>query len=316
MIGKHSRRVGRWRCGWRVLAWVAGIYVATLVVLLACEDRLAFPGWTFRKPWLGPPVNTVVEEASIATADGNAIQAWWLPPAGWTPAKGAVIYLHGNGENLSNCGKALRNWRNELQRGVLGFDYPGFGHSTGTPNEQSCYAAAQACFDWLVHEKKVRAMDIVVIGQSMGGAMATELASRQRCRMLLTSGAFTSFPEIAQHDYFWFPARYLVHLQFDNLAKMGKLETPVFICHGTDDHTVPFSYGERLYAAVTKGPKRFYAAPGHGHSQPDTDEFYGAVRQFLKETGREEAGVGQTSNTQHQAPPKRFAHASPTSNIQ
>jgi hypothetical protein len=120
--------------------------------------------------------------------------------------------------------------------------------------------------------------------------MATEVAYRQRCRMLLTSGAFTSFPDIAQEHYSWLPARYLVSLQFDNLAKMRTLETPVFIAHGTDDHTVPFSFGARLAAAVTKAPKRFYPALGQGHSQPKTAEFYDAVRQFLKET--------ETSNIQ------------------
>lgn len=267
----------------RILLWLAGAYAVTLLVLILGEDRLAFPGWTIHKPWLAPPAKTVVEEEKIATTDGNTIEGWWLPVADWTPEKGAVLYLHGNGENLSSCGKALRNWRNELQMPVIGIDYPGFGYSTGTPNEQSCYAAAKAALDWIVREKKVPVQNVVVIGQSMGGAMATEIASRQRCRLLVTSGAFTSFPEIAQHHYCSLPACYLVRSQFDNLSKMRTMETPVLIAHGTDDHTVPFAHGELLYAAAA-GQKRFYPVPGHGHSQPNSDEFYGAVREFLRET--------------------------------
>jgi fermentation-respiration switch protein FrsA (DUF1100 family) len=267
--------------------WLLGVYLAMLVILVAGQDRLTFVGWTFRKPWLRPPAGTVVEDASIATSDGNTIQGWWLPPADWKPADGAILYMHGNGENLSSCGDALKRWRDELRMGVLGFDYPGYGHSTGKPTEESCYAAAQASFAWLVREKKVAAGDVVLIGQSLGCAMATELASSQRCRMLLTSSAFTSFPDVAQYRYFWIPARYLVHLRFDNLAKIGKVNAPVFITHGKDDHAIPISQGERLYAAVTNEPKRFYAVPGHGHSQPNTAEFYNAVRGFLKETRRE-----------------------------
>ena len=197
---------------------------------------------------------------------------------------GAVLYLHGNGENLSTCGKSLRHWRDELKMGVLGIDYPGYGNSLGTPTEESCYAAAQGALDWLAGEKKVPPQNVVVVGQSLGSAMATEIASRQRCRMLLTSGAFTSFPDIAQYRYSWLPARHLVHLQFDNLSKMRMLMTPVFITHGTDDGRVPFSHGERLFAAAAKAPKKFYPTLGHGHSQPDTTEFYDAVRQFLAET--------------------------------
>jgi hypothetical protein len=277
-----------WRRVARIGVWLAGMYAVVVLVLVLGENRLAFPGWTIRKPWLAPPTKTVVEEESISTTDGHTIQGWWIPAPDWTPAKGAVLYMHGNGENLSTCGKALRNWRNELQMGVLGFDYPGFGHSTGTPDEQSCYASAQAAFDWIVHAKGVAARDVVVIGQSMGGAMATEIASRQRCRMLLTSGAFTSFPDIAQQHYGWLPARYLVRLQFDNLDKMHRMETPAFIAHGMEDRTVPFAHGERLYAAATMGLKRFYPVPDHGHSQPDSKEFYSAVRAFLQETRRED----------------------------
>jgi len=277
----------------RVVIWTVGVYVGMLVVLLACEDRLAFAGWTFRKAWVGPPAGSVVEVARVATPDGNMIQAWWLPPAEWTPAQGALLYMHGNGENLSNCGHALKKWRDELKTGVLGFDYPGYGHSTGTPSEQSCYAAAQASLDWIVREKKVAPEDVTLVGQSLGGAMAIELGCRQRCRMVVTSGAFTSFPEIAQHRFFWIPAFYLVHLRFDNLGKMRELKTPMFITHGTADRSVPFSHGERLSAAIGKEPKRFYVTPGHGHSQPETAAFYEAVRGFLTETRREEvAGSG------------------------
>ena len=270
------------RCA-RIAAPLLALYATILLVLLFFEARLAFPGWTFRKPWIGLPPQTVVEEASITASDGNVIQGWWLPPNDWSPGSGAVLFMHGNGENLSTCGRALKKWCNELKMGVLGFDYPGYGHSTGVPKEESCYAAAQASLDWLVREKKVAAADVVLVGQSMGGAIATELAFRQRCRLLVTAGAFTSFPEIAQHDYFWFPARSLVHLRFDNLTKMGKLKTPVFIAHGMEDHTVPFSHGQRLFAAAPAGQKKFFAVAGHGHSQPNSAEFYLAVREFLKD---------------------------------
>ncbi len=192
---RGSLRTRRWR---RVGAWLLAAYALAVLVIVVGQDRLAFPEWTFRKPWIGFPANANVEEFAVQAGDGNSIGAWWLPPRGWTPANGALIYAHGNGENISTNGKVLVQWRDELQTGVLGFDYPGYGHSTGTPDEQSCYASAQAVFDWLVREKKVLPGDIVVAGQSMGGAMATELASRQRCRMLVTSSAFTSFPDVAQ----------------------------------------------------------------------------------------------------------------------
>jgi len=257
----------------------------TILVLVTAQERLAFPGWTFPKAWVGFPAGSAIEEFTVASADGNSIQAWWLPPPAGisTSDADALIYFHGNGGNLSTCGKAMVQWNRELRTGVLGFDYPGFGHSTGKPNEQSCFAAGQAAFDWLIREKKIAASHIILVGQSIGGAVATELASRRPCRLLLTSGAFTSFPDAAQHRYFWTPARYLVRLQFNNLEKIGKLQTPVFITHGTNDRVVPFSQGVRLAEAAT-GAKRFYPVAGQGHSQPKASDFYEAVRQFLIET--------------------------------
>ena len=269
----------------RLLTFALYLYALHLVVLLTFEYRLAFPGWTFNKHWVSLPEGTHVEELALDTSDGNTVQAWWLPPPGWTPDRGAVLYSHGNGENLSNCGSHLRRWRDELKTGALGFDFPGFANSTGTPTEASCYAAAQAAFDWLVQEKKVAPNDIIVVGQSMGGAMATELAARQACRMLITAGTYTSFPDMAQHRFFWIPGRYLVRLQFDNRSKVAKMRTPVFIAHGTADHVVPFAQGERLFAAAHE-PKRFHAMPDHPHAHPKSAEFYEAVREFLVETRR------------------------------
>jgi fermentation-respiration switch protein FrsA (DUF1100 family) len=267
----------------RAALGLSSVYLLAVVVLVACQNRIAFPGWTYSR-WLDPPAKAVVEEAVVRAADGNAIHAWWLPPAGWTPRQGAVIYVHGNGKNVSNCGRTLLRWQKELNTGVLGFDYPGFGKSTGSPNEQSCYAASQAAFDWLVHEKRVAAADIIVLGQSMGGAMAVELAIRQQCRMLITSGAFSSFPEIAQDQFFWMPARYLTRLRFDSVGKMGRVAAPVFITHGAGDHVVPYAHGGQLLAAARE-PKRFYSEPGQHHAQPKTPAFFQAVREFLAETG-------------------------------
>ena len=275
---------GRLRRLARIAIWFLAIYVAIVAVLFLGQDWLAFPECILRKPWLGTPAGATADEFAVQSSDGNSIQAWWLPPRDWKPSDGALIYSHGNGENVSTNGRTLVKWRDELHRGVIGFDYPGYGKSTGTPNEQSCYASAQAVFDWLVREKKVSPRDVIVVGQSMGGAMATELASRQQCRMLVTSGAFVSFPDVAQDQYFWLPARYMVHLRFDNIDKIATMQTPVFIAHGTVDRTVPFAHGERLYAAASKAPKRFFPMAGFGHAPPKSEEFYEAVRQFLKET--------------------------------
>jgi fermentation-respiration switch protein FrsA (DUF1100 family) len=70
-----------------------------------------------------------------------------------------------------------------------------------------------------------------------------------------------------------------------NLEKIGRVHCPVLITHGTADGTVPFTQGERLFAAA-KEPKEFIRREGEGHYAPADAAFFDAVRAFLEKTGR------------------------------
>jgi hypothetical protein len=97
--------------------------------------------------------------------------------------------------------------------------------------------------------------------------------------------AFTSFPDVAQARMPWYPSRYLVHNQMQNIEKIGRVHCPVLITHGTADWTVPLSHGERLFAAANE-PKEFIRMEGGGHYPPADAAFFDAVRQFLMKTAR------------------------------
>ena len=171
--------------------------------------------------------------------------------------------------------------RDCLEESVLIFDYPGFGRSGGKPSEAGCYAAADAAFDWLIQNQKVPADHIVIVGKSLGGGVAVDLASRRNHRALVLVKAFTSIPAVAQHLIPIVPANWLMHNRFDSLAKIGNCHRPLFITHGTDDGVIPFSQGQQLYAAAND-PKEFFAMEGVGHQPPSvTSECLAKLRQFL-----------------------------------
>jgi pimeloyl-ACP methyl ester carboxylesterase len=117
----------------------------------------------------------------------------------------------------------------------------------------------------------------------MGGAIATELATRYPARLLILHGAFTSAPDMAQLRFPCYPSRYLVHNRMDNEAKIPLAQCPVLITHGTADSVVPFRQGERLFAAAHE-PKQFVRMEGHGHGPPSKAAFFETVRQFLART--------------------------------
>jgi fermentation-respiration switch protein FrsA (DUF1100 family) len=258
-------------------------YVGIFLVLLALENKLLFPGSSAARMWYEPAPELAIKEVELASADGNTIHAWWTVPDGWTPQRGAILYSHGNGGNLSMRQANIFHWRNATKQAVLIYDYPGYGKSTGKPTEAGCYAAANAAYDWLIDKQKVAASQLLLVGSSLGGAMAVDLASRRECRALVLVNAFTSFPDMAQKTFPWFPARWLVSNQLDNLSKIGKCDVPIFMTHGTAERLVPYSQGERLFAAANE-PKRFLPRPGDGHRHPTEKSFFDAVAAFLEET--------------------------------
>jgi fermentation-respiration switch protein FrsA (DUF1100 family) len=282
------RDVPFWQRSWarricRMLAFTAYLYVGVLLVLLALENFFLFPGSTFAMGWAEPSSELGIVELDLPSADGNTIHAWWTALPHWTPQHGAILYSHGNGSNLSGRQGNLRLWRQHSGKGVLIYDYPGYGKSSGSPTEAGCYAAADAAYDWLTAEKKVPADQIILLGSSLGGAMAVDLAVRRPHRALILINPFTSFPDMAQRAFPWLPARWLVRNRLDNLGKISKCTRPIFITHGTADSVIPFAQGERLFQAAPE-PKRFLKRPGDVHNHPVDDSFFQAVLAFLDDT--------------------------------
>ena len=262
----------------RRLAALACLYVGILLMLLWLENRFLYAGWSFGKEWRAAPAGA--EDVRLTMDDGTEIEGRWFAPQGWTPADGAILYSHGNGGNHSWFNEDACLWQKRFRFGILFYDYPGYGRSGGRPSEAGLYGAGETAYRWLREEKEVAGRDLVQVGQSLGGAVAIELAKRHECRAVVTMGAFTSFPDMAHQRFPWLPVRWLVRNRFDNLGKIGELPMPVFIEHGTADGTVPFWQGERLAAAAPPG-SRFFPIEGGPHAPPKSEAFFAAVKEWL-----------------------------------
>jgi fermentation-respiration switch protein FrsA (DUF1100 family) len=263
----------RWR------RWLLGLvlaYPGLLLVLLVFERAFIYHPATAAEDWAAPP-DPRIQDVYLPLPTGERVHAWWLPVPG---AAGAVLYAHGNAGNLSHRGPSIVRWADGLNCSVLIYDYPGYGRSTGVPGEPSCYAAAAAAWDWLTQEQRVEPRRILLLGASLGGAMATELARQHDGRALVLIKTFTSVPDMAQQMFPWLPARYLVRHRFDTLSKITQVHRPVFIAHGTADRVIPFGHGERLFAAANE-PKEFLRLNGEDHNDPLPGDFFTRLSAFL-----------------------------------
>jgi fermentation-respiration switch protein FrsA (DUF1100 family) len=172
---------------------------------------------------------------------------------------------------------------NRLRYSTLIIDYRGYGTSTGSPSEQGTYRDAVAAWRYLTEARGVRDSDIVLFGESLGAAVASWLAARHAPRALVLASAFTSASDLGSEVYWFLPVRLISRFHYDNLANLAAVKVPVLIAHSRNDEIVPFTHGERLYAAAT-GPKRFLELSG-GHNSGfvfTREEWVQALADFLE----------------------------------
>ncbi len=251
-------------------------YAGLVLMLLLLENSLLFHP---SHDWVSPPVPEI-EDVQLACADGTRVHAWFLPAK---DSDSVLLYCHGNAGNLSHRGPSIVRMRGLLNASVLIIDYPGYGKSEGKPSEHGCYQAADAAYAFLTDTKKFAPKKILLYGGSLGGGVATDLASRKEHRALILVKTFTSAPDVACDIYWWLPVpiHVLMRNRFDNITKIKACKRPLFIAHGTADEVIPFAHGERLFAAANE-PKRFLPLPGDGHNDPLPEEFFTSLREFLQ----------------------------------
>jgi fermentation-respiration switch protein FrsA (DUF1100 family) len=148
---------------------------------------------------------------------------------------------------------------------VFAFDYRGYGRSEGQPSEQGVYLDAEAAYHYLTMIKRVPTSQLIVLGQSLGGAVAIDLAARKECAGIIVESSFTSARDMAKELFSWLPVHLLIKTKFDSVSKIKKVRAPVLILHGTRDRTVPFKLGQQLYEAAEEA-KFFYEVEGAGHN--------------------------------------------------
>ena len=264
-------------CLRRLVLIPLGTYLGIVLVMVFFENHLVYPRTTAAMAWFPAPSRDI-QDVTFTGADGTTIHGWYLPCPG---SPDALLYLHGNGGNLSYRGQILLKLRQTLNVSVLIIDYPGYGKSGGAPTEQGCYLAAEAAYDWLVNEKGVDPRRLILFGKSLGGGVATHLASTRTHRALVLIKTYTSLPDVGAHLYPWLPARWLMRNRFDSLSRIGLCRRPVFVAHGTDDSLIPIALGRRLYDAANE-PKEFFPMPGEDHNAPLSEEFFARLQAFLQ----------------------------------
>lgn len=261
---------------------VIGVAAWALVVIWVwlTQDRLVyFPQVGRGNPATPAAARLPFEDLRLRTEDGETLAAWWVPAATQKP-RGAVLLLHGNAGSIADRIMYLPHFT-AMGYGVLLVDYRGYGQSSGTPSEAGTYADARAAWRWL-HERGLAAADIVLVGESLGGAVAAELAARMQPRALLLLSTFTSVNDLGNELYPWLPVRWISRFRYDTLQGVKDYRGPVLVVHSRDDEIVPFAHAQRLHAAAGARGRLLDMRGGHNDAFVfGTAERVAAVAEFL-----------------------------------
>lgn len=194
--------------------------------------------------------------------------------------RGMIVFCHGNGGNLVSRTERMDQLAKRTGYSIFLFDYRGYGRSEGKPTVSGVVADGRAAVRKAAELAGVQPSQVIVMGRSLGGAVAVQLATTFDSRALIVESSFTSFRDVARHHAGWL-ANLTRKTDLTSEQDIRKFGNPVFISHGTKDRVVPFEQGQRLYAAAGE-PKTFFRIDGGGHNDPLPKACMDALVSFIR----------------------------------
>ena len=221
-------------------------------------NRSVYFPWQYPRGYWDEEDRLHAVDVFLTTPDGIRIHGWRVENHG----SGLItLFLHGNAGNITHRVPVVQEIAS-AGSSVLIIDYRGYGKSTGRPSEKGLYTDAKTAYRYL-REQGFQPNQIIIHGESLGTAVAVDLASRDPCAGLVLEAPFSSARAVA--------AKILPLLGpcliwcYDSISKIARVRTPVLIIHGDQDQIIPLALGQALFEAAHE-PKSMWIIPGAGHN--------------------------------------------------
>jgi len=239
--GNMKKKIRNW------LIILVIIYIVAGVLLYFFQDKLLFhpeplptnENYSFNVPF---------EERKVYYNSSTLLDIVRFKPSNDSIKKGAVIYFHGNMNNIQYYAPLANNFTRYGYE-VWMMDYPGYGRSTGELTEEMLYTEADEVYQ-MVKAAGFSRDSIIIYGKSLGTGIATELASKRNCKRLILESPYYSIPNVAAHYVWMFPVEWISTFKIPTYEYIQKVLAPITIFHGTEDETIPFSNTEKLQSLL------------------------------------------------------------------
>ncbi len=246
-----------WNIIWTLFALIAVLYVVYSLYLAIFQSRFVY----FPEPLIEATPEAIgleYEDVSLEAADGVKLSAWFIPS---NEQRAVAIFCHGNAGNISHRLHTIK-LLNRLGLSTLIFDYRGYGQSEGNPSEKGTYLDVEAAWQYIVDFRGIEPEKIIILGRSLGGAIAAYIAQKHKPGMLVIESTFTSIPDMAAVIYPYIPVRLLSRIIYPTAKYISEVKCPVLIVHSRHDDIIPFDHGLRLFEMANQ-PKKFLEISGN-----------------------------------------------------
>ena len=248
------------------------------LVVVAAHLTQSYVIFQSRGAFSDPPGHLDITEVVLTTPDGERLHAWWQQ----TPqARRTILYFQANGTNISFRRSRLDTFQRMGVNALL-IDYRGYGKSSGrVTREADIYRDGRTAWDFLIHQKRIPAEEIIVWGRSLGGGVACEIAQGQAVAALILESTFYSMDELARRQYWFLPTTWLLKFHFENGRKLKHVSAPVVIIHSVEDDYIPYAQAGRLFDAASEPRLLLQTTGSHLELFDSQVRVLGALQRYL-----------------------------------
>ena len=248
------------------------------LIMFVMQRRIVFAGSQRESPRADAAPPAGATQVWLEPSFGR-VEAWFFAaPA--VAAAPTVVFAHGNGELIEDWQAEMETLSHEGVNALL-VEFPGYGHSDGSPSRETIRETFEEAYDWLIEEGDVADDRIVAYGRSVGGGAAADLSRDRPVRALALQSTFSSVAALAREAFL---PGFLVLDRFDNRRAVAEFDGPVLVMHGLEDEVIPYDHAVIL-ASARDGLEVVEIDCGHNDCAAAWPEIVSSLTAFLRGNG-------------------------------
>ena len=252
------------------------IIIYTFVVIFVYSSQRNLLYHPKENNYYGDELLVDISRVKIKTKDNIDLISWYHNKNSINHK--TILFLHGNAGSLENRIHKINHFK-DMKVNFLIIAWRGFSGNKGKPTEKGLYEDARSAVAWL-KSKNIKERNIIIYGESLGTAVAVEIAQNRNFAGIILESPFTSMTDVGKNKYPFLPIKLLLKDKYESDKKIKNINIPILIMHGKVDKIVPFNMGRKMYELSNK-PKYFYFSDYDNHMMEYNKKLLNSLKSFI-----------------------------------